>query len=128
MGFTQTTNKLKSTFIFFMRQNQFDCIAYDWVLPKYQWPSKYEGENDDEIKPVEVPYYFPPGKWTSSSFFLSLLSKSHYGSKYSKTTKARNLKFGQMISLFMNLCVSIFGGAMSRGLGQMHLKACLHCA
>ena len=37
-------------------------------------------------------------------------------------TKARNLKFGQMISLFMNLRPSNFGGAMSRGLGHMHPK------
>ena len=51
-----------------------------------------------------------------------LLSKSHYGDKYSKTTKARNLKFRQMISLYMNLRPSNFGGATSRGLGQMHPK------
>ena len=37
-------------------------------------------------------------------------------------TKARNLKFGQMISLHMNLCPSNFGGATSRGLGHMHPK------
>ena len=55
-------------------------------------------------------------------FFLYLLSKSHYGDKYSKTTKVRNLKFGQIISLSMNLCASNFGGATSRGLGQMHPK------
>ena len=61
----------------------------------------------------------------SDTFFLSLfiyLSKSRYGDKDSKTTKARNLKFGQMLSLYMNLCPFNFGGAMSRGLGQMHPK------
>ena len=51
--------------------------------------------------------------------FIYLLSKSHYGDKYSKTTKARNLKFGQMISLNMNLCASNFAGATSNGLGQI---------
>ena len=56
------------------------------------------------------------------SFFLSLLSKSHYGKKYFKTTKARNLKVGQMISLYMNLRPSNFGGTTLRGLGQMHPK------
>ena len=58
-------------------------------------------------------------------FFLYLffyLSKSHYGDNYSKTTKAKSLKFGQMISLYMNLRPSNFGGATSRGLGQMHPK------
>ena len=39
---------------------------------------------------------------------------------YLKTTKARNLKFGQMISLYMNLRPSIFGDATSRGLEHMH--------
>ena len=52
--------------------------------------------------------------------FVYLLSKSHGGDKYSKTTKARNLKFGQIISLYMNLRPSNFGGATSRGLGHMH--------
>ena len=55
-------------------------------------------------------------------FFLSLLRKSHYGDKYSKTTKARNLKFGQMISLYMNLRPCNFGGATSRAFGHMHPK------
>ena len=32
------------------------------------------------------------------------------------------MKFGQMISQKMNLRPSIFGGATSRGLGQMHPK------
>ena len=54
--------------------------------------------------------------------FAYLLNKSHYGEKYSETTKARNLKFGQMISLYMNLHLSNFGGATSHGLGQMHPK------
>ena len=54
--------------------------------------------------------------------FIYLLSKSHYDDKYLKTTKARNLKFGQMISLYMNLRPSNSGGATSRGLGQMHPK------
>ena len=59
------------------------------------------------------------------SFFLSFfiyLSKSHYGNKNSETTKARNLKFGQMISLYMNLRPSNFGVATSRGLEHMHPK------
>ena len=42
--------------------------------------------------------------------------------KYSKTTKARNLKFGHIISLYMNLCPCSFGGAKSHGLGHMHPK------
>ena len=37
-------------------------------------------------------------------------------------TKARHLKFGQMISLYMNLRPSNFGGATSHGLGHMHPK------
>ena len=36
-------------------------------------------------------------------YIFYLFSKSHYGDKYSKTTTARNLKFGQMIGLYMNL-------------------------
>ena len=59
---------------------------------------------------------------SSTFFFFIYLSKSHYGNKNSKTTKARNLKFKQMISLYMNLRPSNFGGATSRGLGQMHPK------
>ena len=51
-------------------------------------------------------------------FFIYLLSKSHGGDNYSKTTKARNLKFGQIINLYMNLCTCNFGGATSRGLGH----------
>ena len=42
--------------------------------------------------------------------------------KNSETTKARNLKFGQMISLYMNLRPSNFGGTTSRGLEQMRPK------
>ena len=38
--------------------------------------------------------------------------------KNSEVTKARNLKFGQIISLYMKLCTCILGGAMSCGLGQ----------
>ena len=56
------------------------------------------------------------------SFFIIYLSKSHWGNKNSKTTKARNLKFGQIISLYMNLRHCNFGGATSRGLGQIHPK------
>ena len=51
--------------------------------------------------------------------FIYLFSKSRGGGNYSKTTKARNLKFGQVINLYMNLCICNFGGAMSRGLGHM---------
>ena len=58
-----------------------------------------KGENDGEMELAKVPYYFPSGKWTSS-LFIYLLSKSHGSHKYSKTTKARNLKFGQIISLY----------------------------
>ena len=52
--------------------------------------------------------------------FIYLFSKSHYGNKYSKTTKARDLKFGQNISLYMNLGPCNYGDATSRGLGHMH--------
>ena len=54
--------------------------------------------------------------------FVYLFSKSHSGHKNSETTKARNLKFGQMISLYTNLRHCNFGGATSRGLGHMHPK------
>ena len=54
--------------------------------------------------------------------FIYLLSKSHYGNRYSKTTKARNLKFGWMMSLYMNLRPSNFKGTTSRGSGHMHPK------
>ena len=54
--------------------------------------------------------------------FICLFSKSHYDDKYSKTTKARDLKFEQIISQYMNLRPCNFGGAMSRGLGHMHPK------
>ena len=57
----------------------------------------------------------------SDTFFIYLLSKSHGGDN-SKTTKARNLKFGQIISQYMNLRPCIFGGATSRGFGHMHPK------
>ena len=50
------------------------------------------------------------------------LSKSHYGNKHSETTKARNLKFGQIISLHMNLRHYNFGGATSHGMGHLHPK------
>ena len=56
-------------------------------------------------------------------FYLFIyLSKSHYGNKNSETTKTRNLKFGQMIGLYMDLRHCNFGGATSRGLGHMHPK------
>ena len=54
--------------------------------------------------------------------FIYLFSKSHYADYYSKTTKPRNLNFEQIISLFMNLRPSKFGGATLRGLGHMHPK------
>ena len=38
--------------------------------------------------------------------------------KKSETTKARNLKFGDIISLYMKLCSGIFGSAKSHGLGK----------
>ena len=56
------------------------------------------------------------------SSFIYLLSKSHGGDKYSKTTTAKNLKFEQIISLFMNLRPCNFGGTTSRGLEQIHPK------
>ena len=62
---------------------------------------------------------------SDTCFFLYsfiYLSKSHHGNKNSKTTKARNLKFGQIIGLYMDLCHCNFGGATSRGLGHMHPK------
>ena len=56
-------------------------------------------------------------------FYLFIyLIKSHGGDNYAKTTKARNLKFGQIISLYMNLSTCNFGGATSRGLGHMQPK------
>ena len=55
-------------------------------------------------------------------YLFMYLSKSHYGNTNSETTKARNLKFEQLISLYMNLRHCNFGGATSRGLGQMHPK------
>ena len=54
--------------------------------------------------------------------FIYSFNKSHYGDKFSETTKARNLKFGQIISLYMNLRPCNFGGATSRALGDMHPK------
>ena len=62
---------------------------------------------------------------TFFSLFIYLfinLSKSHGGDNYSKTTKARNFNFGQIISLYMNLLPSNFGDTTSRGLGHMHPK------
>ena len=59
---------------------------------------------------------------TFFSLFIYLLSKSHGGHKNSETTKARNLKFEQMIGQYMDLGPSNFGGATSRGLGHMHPK------
>ena len=59
------------------------------------------------------------------SFFLYLfiyLSKSLYGDKNSEINRARNLKFGQMISPYLKLCTRNFGGVTSRGLGQIHQK------
>ena len=59
------------------------------------------------------------------SFFFYLFiysSKSHYGNKNFETTKARNLKFGQMINLYMNLRHCNFGDATSCGFGHMHPK------
>ena len=70
------------------------------------------------FQPSKVNHY-------NSDIFIYLFiyfSKSHGGDNYSKTTKARNLKFGQIISLYINLCPCNFGGATSRGLGHMHPK------
>ena len=71
---------------------------------------------------AEVSYYFPPGKMNYQVYFIFLLSTLHYENKNSETTKASNLKFGQIMSLYMSLRPSNFGGATSRGLGQMHSK------
>ena len=43
-------------------------------------------------------------------YLLIYLSKLHFGDKNFQTTKATNLKFGQMISLNMKLCTCNFGG------------------
>ena len=45
------------------------------------------------------------------------------GHKNYETTKARNLKFGQMIGLYMDLRPCKFGGATLSGLGHMHPKS-----
>ena len=71
---------------------------------------------------AEVPYYFPQENEHLVYLFIYLLGKSHYGDKYSETTKAKNLKFGQMRGLYMELRPFNFGGATSRGLWQMHPK------
>ena len=42
--------------------------------------------------------------------------------KNSETTKARNLKFKNMISLYMKLSTWIFGGVTFRGLRQKRQK------
>ena len=55
-------------------------------------------------------------------YLFIYISKSRYGNKNSETTKARNLKLGQMIGLYMDLRHCNFGGATSRGLGHMHHK------
>ena len=59
------------------------------------------------------------------SLFIYLfiyLSKLLSGNKNSETIKAKNLKFGDLISLYMNLCTCNFGGATSRALGCIHPK------
>ena len=61
----------------------------------------------------------------SHTFFLFLfLSVKNFfiRPRNSKTTKARKLKFGDMISPYMKLYTCIFGGATSRGLRQTHQK------
>ena len=60
--------------------------------------------------------------------FIYSLSKSHYGDKYTKTTKARNLKSGQMISLYMNLRHCNFGGAKLVGYRIYHTNILLNLA
>ena len=70
---------------------------------------------------AEVPIIFPRENEHLVSLFI-YLSKSYYGNINSETTNARNLKFGQMISLYINLRHCNFGGATSRDLGQMHPK------
>ena len=42
----------------------------------------------------------------SDTFLFIYLSKSHYGNKNSETTKARNLKFGQMIGVYTRTFVT----------------------
>ena len=56
------------------------------------------------------------------SLFIYLFKQIALWYNNSKTTKARNLKFGQMISVYMKLCTCNFGGVTSRGLGHMHPK------
>ena len=55
-------------------------------------------------------------------YLFMYLSKLLSGDKNFDTTKARNLNFGQMISIYMKLCTCNFRGATSRGLGHMHPK------
>ena len=55
-------------------------------------------------------------------FYISLFKQITFLEKNSETTKARNLKFGQMIGLYMDLRHCNFGGVTSRGLGHMHPK------
>ena len=42
--------------------------------------------------------------------FINLINKLHYDDKNSESTKPRNLKLGQMISLYIKLCTCNFGG------------------
>ena len=57
-----------------------------------------------------------------SCLFIYLFKDIFIGNKNSKTTEAKKLKFGDKISLYRKLCTCIFGGATSRGLGQVRQK------
>ena len=57
-----------------------------------------------------------------SLFIYFFIEALFYGDKNFETTKAGNLKFGDMISLRTKVRTCNFGGATSRGLGKMHPK------
>ena len=53
-------------------------------------------------------------------FFIYLFKNFFVANENSETTKRRKLKFGDMISLYMELSTCIFGDNMSRGLEQTY--------
>ena len=53
-------------------------------------------------------------------FFFHSIKNYFIRHKNSKTIIARNLKLGDMVSLYMKLRTCIFGGATSRSLVQTH--------
>ena len=72
-------------------------------------------------KVVEARYYFPRENKHLYSIFLFLfffLLQTFFMYKTFEITTARNLKFGDIISLYIKLCSSIFGGTKLCGLGK----------